>query len=479
MEQLEMYCSHCGASNPKEELQCFACGHKLSINEEPIIDTSSSVTLLQERYRLLNKVGEGGFSIVYRAEDCHTQQIVAVKAVSLRGLSTQEKIEATDAFNREVKILTKLAHPHLPRLYQHFSDAECWYMVMDYIEGETLEKYLERQQQTPFRLEEVLDIGFILCNVLNYLHSSQPAIIFRDLKPANIMLTSSGYIYVIDFGIARQFKPGQIKDTIPFGSPGYAAPEQYGKAQTTPRSDIYSLGAILHQLITGTDPSQSPFAFASLPNRHQRAIDKLDALLQRMVALDSQLRPASLAEVRQALQEISDLHYHQQGIYSQYYQPAAGRSFRATTSAQPALPGYAQASGGFFSSSSQQQQQIFQAIPQPTQSPPPRNTYQLYSILSSLLGICIPPFLCLFSVQFFHLFQSNIVVILFFYSLILLPSILSIIFGHKGRAFARRTHTSAGTATIGLTLGYIFISIYLILGLCIFSAASFNPFFFG
>ncbi|GHO83374.1 protein kinase domain-containing protein [Dictyobacter formicarum] len=472
MEQLDIYCSYCGASNQKEEMQCFACGHTLSDDETPI-DTPAPEILLQQRYRLLNEVGEGGFSIVYRAEDTQTHQIVAVKAVSLRGLSTQEKIEATDAFNREVNILTKLTHRNLPRLYQHFSDAECWYMVMDYIEGETLEKYLERHKQMPFRLEEVLDIGAILCDVLDYLHSNQPAIIFRDLKPANIMLTSGGYIYVIDFGIARQFKPGQLKDTIPFGSPGYAAPEQYGKAQTTPRSDIYSLGAILHQLMTGADPSQSPFAFAPLPNLHQHAVAKLDTLLQRMVALDSQRRPNSLAEVQQVLQEISKLHYHQQGLSSQYYQPAIFRSFQKAVYAQ--LPSANSISNNIgvtsFVQQQQQQQQTFYAFSPFAQStmPPPSNKYQLYSILCSLLGIFMPPFLCLASTQLLHILQHHIVITLFFSAFLLVPSIMGIVFGHKGRAFARHTGTSADTATVGMTLGYIFTAIYLIFSLCFFA----------
>src|SRR5947209_9548155 len=97
-----------------------------------------------------------------------------------------------------------------------------------------------------------------LCTLLEHLHNHQPPIIFRDLKPANIMLTPRHELYLIDFGVARRFQPGKTRDTIAFGSPGYAAPEQYGRAQTTPRADIYSLGATLHQLLTGLDPSLSP-----------------------------------------------------------------------------------------------------------------------------------------------------------------------------------------------------------------------------
>jgi serine/threonine protein kinase len=137
-------------------------------------------------------------------------------------------------------------------------------VLMDFIEGETLEEYLQKQPEGHLSVKETLGIGIQLCTVLAYLHNRQPPVIFRDLKPSNIMLTPEENLYLIDFGIARHFKPGQKKDTIALGSPGYAAPEQYGKGQTTPQSDIFSLGAILHHLLSGNDPSQSPFVFAPL-----------------------------------------------------------------------------------------------------------------------------------------------------------------------------------------------------------------------
>src|SRR5947208_13774430 len=130
---------------------------------------------------------------------------------------------------------------------------------MDFIEGQTLEDYQSKATNKRLLLSEVLDIGLQLCIVLDYLHSQQPPIVFRELKPANIIRTPTGQIYVIDFGIARHFKPGQPRDTIALGSPGYAAPEQYGRAQTTPRSDIYSLGVVLYQLLTRKDPCDTPF----------------------------------------------------------------------------------------------------------------------------------------------------------------------------------------------------------------------------
>ncbi len=270
-------------------------------------------TILQERYRIIEAVGTGGYGVVYQAEDTrYNDFLVAVKSINLAGLSTQEVIEATEAFNREVLMLSKLKHFSLPGIHDHFTDPAHWYMVMDFIEGETLEDYITQAKHTNtpqdgtrcLPLLEVLEIGMQLCTVLGYLHTQEPSIIFRDLKPTNIMRMPDGHLYLIDFGIARQFKHGQAKDTIPLGSPGYAAPEQYGRTQTTPRADIYSLGAVLHQLISGDDPSESPFHFAHLHAGSNPILATLDELLLQMVEKDERNRPASVTIVKRRLQQI-------------------------------------------------------------------------------------------------------------------------------------------------------------------------------
>ena len=267
-------------------------------------------TILQERYRIIEAVGTGGYGVVYKAEDTQrANSLVAVKSINLAGLSTQEVIEATEAFNREVLMLSRLKHFSLPGIHDHFTDPEHWYMVMDFIEGETLENYIMHADMPQngtrcLPLIEVLDIGMRLCTVLGYLHMQEPSIIFRDLKPANIMRTSDRHLYLIDFGIARHFKYGQAKDTIPLGSPGYAAPEQYGRTQTTPRADIYSLGAVLHQLISGDDPSETPFHFAHLLSVDSPVLATLDELLLQMVERDERNRPASITVVKRQLQQM-------------------------------------------------------------------------------------------------------------------------------------------------------------------------------
>ncbi|HKV59205.1 MAG TPA: serine/threonine-protein kinase, partial [Ktedonobacteraceae bacterium] len=312
------FCTTCGAANEVGHSVCFSCNRARPglINTQP----AGSENLLHGRYRLLTQVGVGGFGEVYKALDAqHNERVVAIKQINLRGLSPQKTIEATDTFNRELHILSPLRHTNLPGIYDHFTDPDHWYLVMEFLEGETLERYLESRLKqrsygganTPGLLpfEEIFALAFQLCDVLDYLHARQPPIIFRDLKPANIMRSSSGHVCLIDFGIARFFTPGRAKDTTPLGSPGYAAPEQYGKAQTTARSDLYSLGALLHYLLTGDDPSETPFQFAPLPqsNPPLAGMQQLQTLIMRMVDVDSSQRPASAREVKEELRRIASM----------------------------------------------------------------------------------------------------------------------------------------------------------------------------
>ncbi len=262
--------------------------------------------LLKERYRILEPVGKGGFGAVYKAADTlFAYRPVAVKEMGQSHLSPQEMVEAIEAFKREAHLLAGLQHPNIPAIHDYFGEAGRWYLVMDFIEGETLEEHLNKSRGKYLPVEEVLKIGIQLCTVLGYLHTRQPPIIFRDLKPANILLTPSGQIYLIDFGIARHFKPGQSKDTVAFGSPGYASPEQYGKTQTTPRADIYALGATLHQLLTGDDPTQTPFRFAPLQLRSQTTPVGLDTMIASMLEIDEKRRPASMYAIKFDLQRFA------------------------------------------------------------------------------------------------------------------------------------------------------------------------------
>ena len=314
------FCNECGAANSGDALYCFACHQPIdSATAQPVtvaqasaaplpspvvpfaaasMQTVVATSLLNNRYEIICEVGQGGFGVVYKARDVHSKsrmRQVAIKQINLGSLTARQVIEATDSYNREITLLSHLGHSNLPRIYDHFTDPEHWYLVMDFIEGETLEEHLK--QVGHLTVKETLDVGVQLANVLGYLHSQEPPIIFRDVKPANIMRSSNGRLYLIDFGIARHFNPAKKRDTGALGSPGYAAPEQYGKAQSTEQTDIYGLGATLTTLLLGDDDSNSSAPTPTIPRKLQR-------LLDHMLEADASKRPKNMQAVMQRLQKM-------------------------------------------------------------------------------------------------------------------------------------------------------------------------------
>lgn len=262
-------------------------------------ESLKSGTILDGRYRILEQIGEGGYGTVYKACDRRQpKKFFAIKEINMVALSAQEKIEVTDSFNREMTMLSSLQHKNLPRIHDQISDPEHWYLVMDYIEGQTLEDLLARFPKGRLSVEQVAWIGSQLCDVLAYLHSQSPSIIFRDVKPSNIMITPRGRLYLIDFGIARRYRAERTRDTGPLGSPGYAAPEQYGHTQSSIRTDIYGLGATLQTLLTGEDPIE--VGRQGMP-ANIRIPWKLRALIIQMMDEDPLKRPHDMNEVKQSL----------------------------------------------------------------------------------------------------------------------------------------------------------------------------------
>lgn len=268
------------------------------------------IHLLNKRYRLVAHLGTGGMGVVYQAVDeLLGNRLVAVKEMSLDRLNFKDISYATEAFQREALLLANLTHQNLPRIYDHFSQNGHVYLVMDFIAGKTVAELLREAPGHQLSVEEVLFIGEQLCSVLSYLHSWNPPIIFRDMKPANVMMTASReHLYLIDFGIARFFKPGQARDTLAFGTVGYAPPEQYNM-QTSERSDVYSLGATLHQLLTGLDPSQSKvsFFFPSIKVYAPRTPPALESIIMQMVQIDPEKRPDSMLAIKQALHRVRQM----------------------------------------------------------------------------------------------------------------------------------------------------------------------------
>lgn len=263
-------------------------------------------SIVAQRYLILNVAGRGGMSAVYLALDMKMdRKRVAMKEMSQQNLDDAERQEAVARFQQEAHLLETLQHPNLPRIYDAFDTGGRSFLVMDYINGKNLLQLL-REAQHPLPVDQVLHYANQLCDVLAYLHAHNPPIIFRDLKPTNVIATQEGQIYLIDFGIARFFKEGQPQDTIALGSPGYAPPEQHGSGQTGPRSDLYALGATLHCCLTNRDPyySSERFSFAPMRQLNPQVPEELDNLVMRLLALDETRRPASALEVKQALAHI-------------------------------------------------------------------------------------------------------------------------------------------------------------------------------
>jgi len=261
--------------------------------------------LLQNRYRILRQIGGGGMAVVYLAEDTRLAgRRCAIKEMSPAQLAPQDRNWAIQMFRREAQILANLKHPGLTPVTDFFPERGNWYLVMDYVEGETLQERLDRTRDGRLPLDEALNITRQLCDVLEYLHRQNPPVVFRDLKPGNVMLTPQNEVKLIDFGIARFFKPGQTRDTVNLGTPGYAAPEQYGGlGQSDPRADVYSLGVLLHQMVTGYDPTTAttPFPLPP-PGSLMRGLPAhVEEVISRATRIQPDLRFRSVGELRQAL----------------------------------------------------------------------------------------------------------------------------------------------------------------------------------
>lgn len=263
-------------------------------------------TLLQNRYLIAGILGMGGMSTVYQARDmrfANVTRLCAVKEMANLSPDPQLREMAFQNFEREANILATASHPAMPQIYDFFNESTRSYLVMELIDGEDLENYMAELSTAEFLdVSQVVDWALQLCDVLSYLHSHKPQpIVFRDLKPGNIMLDSQGRIRLIDFGIAKVFQTGQ-KGTM-IGTEGYSPPEQY-RGSAEPRGDVYALGATLHHLLTKQDPRlEPPFSFQERPisTVNPNVNSQLEAAIMRAVEYDIDKRFSSVDEFRKAV----------------------------------------------------------------------------------------------------------------------------------------------------------------------------------
>ena len=255
-------------------------------------------TLIDGKYRVLRKCGQGGMSVVYMAINERANKTWAIKEIRKDGTQDYEVVK--QGLIVETDLLKRLNHPHLPSIVDVIDGDGSFLIVMDFIEGNTLSDILKEsgaQSQ-----ENVIDWAKQLCDVLGYLHSRNPAIIYRDMKPSNVMLKPDGNVVLFDFGTAREYKSQNLEDTVCLGTRGYAAPEQYGgHGQTDARTDIYCLGATMYHLLTGHNPGEPPYEMYPIRHWNPALSAGLEAIILKCTQKNPIDRYQSCAELLYAL----------------------------------------------------------------------------------------------------------------------------------------------------------------------------------
>jgi len=253
-------CRSCLRQVPRDSRYCPLCGESmriLRVASAPGTGLLPPNHRLHDRYVVERRLAQGGQSAVYLVRDTAEGNAPrALKEMSQAHLLPHERERAVNQFLREAQMLQQLDHPMLAAVYESFMEDDKHYLAMEYVPGKTLEDEMIELGR-PMEWERVIPWGMRLCDVLEYLHTQTPPIVYRDLKPANVMLTPDGALKLIDFGIARRLIPARMRDTAQLGTDGYAPLEQYA-SKSEPRSDLYALGASLYHLLTGRVPENAP-----------------------------------------------------------------------------------------------------------------------------------------------------------------------------------------------------------------------------
>ncbi|MBQ3545910.1 MAG: serine/threonine protein kinase [Lachnospiraceae bacterium] len=270
-------------------------------------------SIVDGKYKVLNKIGQGGMSIVYLAMNERANKQWAIKEIRKDGVSNYEVVK--QGLIVETDLLKKLNHPHLPSIIDVIDGDGTFLIVMDYIEGNPLSKVLKHkgaQEQ-----DDVVEWAKQLCDVLGYLHSREKPIVYRDMKPSNVMLKPDGTVTLIDFGTAREYKTASLEDTTCLGTQGYAAPEQFGgQGQTDGRTDIYCLGATMYHLITGHNPAEPPYEMYPIRQWNPQLSSGLEEIIIKCTQKNPNDRYQSCAELMYALEHYKDLENESKKIYT-------------------------------------------------------------------------------------------------------------------------------------------------------------------
>jgi len=299
---MSVYCSKCGKENAETLNFCCNCSAVL-FNPSPN-DPLQPGTMLENRYKIVNLIKTGSMGAIYHALDSKFETVCAVKELLPHFETAQEQAEATEWFEREAKLLNRLDHPNLPKVFDYFISKGRYYLVMNFIEGEDLEAILEEYGNPGLPVEEVLNWSRQVLEILDYLHNHEPPIIYRDIKPSNIMVHSDGRAMLVDFGIARTIKKDSLTQKTAIGTPGYTPIEQCS-GQAEPRSDLYAMGATIHHLLTGVQPI--PFRFKSLKEYIPSIEEDLDCIIMKALAHDVKGRFSSAREMLEVLSSPSQM----------------------------------------------------------------------------------------------------------------------------------------------------------------------------
>lgn len=275
--------------------------------------------VIDDKYEILKLIGKGGMSKVYLAMDKRLNKQWAIKEIEKRARDKNNEIVIQSAI-AEANLIKKLDHPAIVRIVDIIDNGDVIYIIEDYIEGETLSSLLETKGAQPQEL--VIEWSMQICQALEYLHTRKPPIIYRDMKPANVMIKPDGNVKVIDFGIAREYKDHSLADTVSLGTRGYAAPEQFGgKGQTDARTDVYCLGVTMYHLLTGQNPCEPPYEIYPIRHWNPQLSAGLEAIIQKCTQLNPNDRYQSCAELLYALH-----HYEE---YGEAYRAGQKRKLKA------------------------------------------------------------------------------------------------------------------------------------------------------